>query len=406
MSSENPIILIVDDELVNRKLLKAHLLARGYEVWEAGSGSEAVETAARMPDLILLDVMMPETDGYEVCRRLKDCDATRRIPVIFLSALEDSKSRVRGFELGAVDFVSKPFNGPELVARIKAHLTIRRQEEELGRYAKTLEQMVEERTRQLIHADRLATIGTLAAAIVHEINNPLSFISASVDLMKMTGAELDASLRGQSKEEQTAALKNGLLKFDTYLARIDEGYRRIFQLSETLRTYSLGSLEGRAPCFLADPVTDALRLLEYRLKTGVAIESSIPGDLRISCNRRKLSQVFINLFSNAMDAMPGGRGTIKVEARSAGARVTIRVKDSGAGIPDDVGQQIFDPFFTTKTEDRGTGLGLFIVKSIVEEHGGRIALAPFDGMGAEFLVELPLTPDCAPEGTGMGAAPA
>ncbi|MDR3569451.1 MAG: response regulator [Syntrophobacteraceae bacterium] len=391
MSSETPIILIVDDEQLNRKLIEAHLVSRGYTVWEAESGSEALQKAAQIPDLILLDVMMPEASGFEVCRSLKESEATRRIPVIYLSALKDSESKVRGLELGGVDFVSKPFNGPELLARIKAHLTIRRQEEELGRYAKTLEQMVEDRTQQLIHADRLATVGTFAAAIVHEINNPLTIISAGTELIKMFRDDVETFLLKHLQEEQTAGLVKEMAEFDTYLAQIEEGHKRIFQVADTLRAYSRANGEGSELCLLADPVNDAVRLLQYRVKHGVSIENSIPSDLMIFCNRRKLSQVFVNLFSNAIDAMVDQRGSIEVEAVAAGASVEIRVKDSGAGIPDKDAEKIFDPFFTTKAEDKGTGLGLFIVKSIIDEHGGKIGLAKFCGLGAEFAIELPLS---------------
>lgn len=390
MSSEKPVILIVDDEKLNRKLLGAHLSGNGYTVWEAENGSEALGKAAELPDLILLDVMMPKMNGFDVCAHLKKSEATRRIPVIYLSALKDSESKVRGLELGGVDFVSKPYNGPELLSRVKAHLTIRRQEEELSRYAATLEQMVEERTQQLIHADRLATLGTFAAAIAHEINGPLTYISISTELLAVFWEKIKTLPQKGWNEEKTGMATNEIDEFDTYVGRIDEGYKRISQLVEALRTYSGKNVEGFETAFLADPVNDAVRLLQYKFKYGVSIENAIPADLRISCNRRKLSQVFINLFSNAIDAMANQTGSLMVEAVSSGDCVTIKVRDNGPGIPDAVAQKIFDPFFTTKGEAHGTGLGLFIVKKIIEEHGGKISLAPFNGAGAQFDIELPL----------------
>ena len=167
-------ILVVDDKPVNLRLLKAVLASSGYRILEARNGPDALEKAKDQPDLILLDVMMPEMDGFETCRRLKDREKTKGIPVIFLSALEDPKAKAFGIDTGGVDYISKPFDAGELIARVKLHLTLRQQELQLKMYSTKLEQMVEERTQQLIHMERLATLGTFSAAVAHEINNPVT----------------------------------------------------------------------------------------------------------------------------------------------------------------------------------------------------------------------------------------
>ena len=390
MPVEEQTILIVDDEELNRKLLKAQLSITGFAVWEAASGSEALERAKEKPDLILLDIMMPNMDGFEVCRRLKASEVTRGIPVIYLSALKCSKDKVHGLALGGVDYVSKPYDGPELLARVKVHLTIRRQEKELSGYAKELEHLVEQRTQQLIHSDRLATIGTFASAIMHEVNGPLTYISGAAELLQLFWGKAGPFLERFSGEDPTGAIAKGIPEVEDYINRILEGERRIAQTVKTLRTYAQKDDGGVDPCFLADPVNDAVRLIEYRCKHGVSIEVSIPPGLRILCSRRKISQVFINLFTNAIDAMPGQKGLIRVDAVPANGRVDISVKDNGSGIPDTMSETIFDPFFTSKGEMQGTGLGLYIVRSIIEEHGGKIRLAPPDGTGAQFHIELPL----------------
>jgi signal transduction histidine kinase len=390
MSVEKQTILIVDDEELNRKLLRAQLSMLGFTVWEAASGSEALERAKEKPDLILLDVMMPKMDGFEVCRRLKESEATCGIPVIYLSALKNSQDKVRGLALGGVDYISKPYDGPELLARVKTHLTIRRQEQELSRYAKELENMVEQRTQQLIHADRLATIGTFAAAIMHEINGPLAYISGNAELLKLFWGKAGPFLERFSGEDPTGAIGKGIPTVDGFIKWIVEGVSRIAETVKTLKTYARKDEGDMEPCFLADPVSDAVRLIEYKCKHGVSIEVSIPPGLRISCNRRKISQIFINLFANAIDAMPNQTGLIRVDAVPVNGRVNIKVKDNGSGIPDTISETIFDPFVTTKGEAKGTGLGLYIVRSIIEEHGGNISLAPPDGTGADFRIELPL----------------
>jgi signal transduction histidine kinase len=389
MSAEKQIILIIDDEPLKRKLLRAHLSGNGYTVWEAAGGSEALERAKDKPDLILLDIMMPDMDGFEVCRRLKENEDTRGIPVIYLSAMKDTRSIVHGLALGGVDYVSIPYDGPELLARVKAHITLRRQEEQLSRYARQLEQMVEERTQQLIHADRLASIGTFAAAIVHEVNGPLTYIGGNAELLKLFWSEMGPLADRYLNTDGIGSPANKIPKISGYIEAILEGQKRIAQIVGTLKTYARKDEGGVEPCFLVEPATDAVRLVQHRCKHGVSIDIRIPPDLRILCNRRKISQVFINLFTNAIDAMPDQRGEICVEAVPSNGCVDIKVKDSGGGIPDTMSETIFDPFFTTKGEEQGTGLGLYIVRNIVEEHGGKVRLAPSDGTGATFHISMP-----------------
>lgn len=390
MGKTNQTILIVDDEPMNRKLLRAHLASAGYSVWEVASGPEALKKAEEKPDLILLDVMMPNMNGFEACRRLKVNESTHDIPVIFLSAMHDSQSKVEGLRQGGVDYVSKPFDAAELLARVKTHITLRRQEQELRRYAGELEEMVAERTRQLIHVDRLATLGTFSAGIAHEINSPLTYIGGNAELLQLFWDAARPLLEGHTGEDQTGKVGRGIGKVESYLEAILEGQRRITHTVNSLKTYSRRDGSPRQPCPLLSPVSEAVELLNHRTKKGVAIALSIPPEIHILCDRQQISQVFINLFNNALDAMVDATGHISVTAGCAEGRVQIQVSDSGPGIPEAMAEAVFNPFFTTKGEGGGTGLGLYIVRQIIEEHGGKIALASHDGMGAIFLIELPL----------------
>lgn len=390
MKHEKETILIVDDDPVSLKMLEVFLTSGGYNVRQAENGSDAVQKAEEKPDLILLDLLMPGIDGFETCRRLKENEATKNIPVIFLSTRQDSKARVNGLNLGGVDYVNKPFDVSELLARVRTHLTIQRQEMELADYAKKLEQMVEQRTQQLIHADRLASLGTFSAAIAHEINNPLMYIGGNMELLTLFWELAMPVLERHADEDETGELARTLPGVEGFCKSIEEGSRRISDIVSTLRDYGKKGALRKAPCRLIDPINDALRLLSPRLKRGASVETAVPDELRILCDRRKISQVFVNLLSNALDTMNGSGAEISIRAKAADGRVAIRVKDSGPGIPDHLSKTVFDPFFTTKGETQGTGLGLFIVQSILEEHRGRIFLAPFDGTGAEFQIELPL----------------
>ena len=171
-SAKDTRILVIDDDPVVHKLLAAMLRREGYLVISADDGRQGLDMAHKfIPDLILLDVMMPDMDGYLVVSTLKGDADTKEIPVIFVSAKDESSDRVLGLELGAADFIKKPFDRAELIVRVKTQLKLKRQEMELRDYSRNLEEMVAERTQMLIHADRLASLGTLSAGIAHEINN-------------------------------------------------------------------------------------------------------------------------------------------------------------------------------------------------------------------------------------------
>jgi len=390
LTAETSNLLLVDDEPMNLKILKLILASSGYRFVEARNGMEALEKAEGQPDLILLDVTMPGIDGFETCRRLKKREDTSGIPVIFVSALDDPKMRALGIETGGVDFISKPFDPKELKARIKLHLTLRQQELQLKLYSTKLEQMVQERTQQLIHMERLATLGTFSAAVAHEISSPVTYILGNAEMLTLCWPPARALLKAhldEDKTRQAAAMVDG---FERMVGAILEGTHRISQLVANLKSYGKkGGEEKRQECLL-EIIQDALGLLHHRLKKGFISEVAVSREITIFCNRQKISQVFINLLNNAMDAMGGEEGGIFICAETGGDRVRIRFRDSGPGIPADLSKEIFSPFFTTKGETGGTGLGLFIVRGIIEDHGGAISLAPGSGKGAQFEITLPV----------------
>ncbi len=389
MRSDKKNILIVDDVPLNRKTISGHLSSEGYHVSEAENGSAAVEKAALQPDLILLDILMPEMDGIEVCRKLKSNPATKSIPVIFLSALKDTSTKTKGFEAGGVDYVNKPVDPRELTARVKAHLTLRDQQKRINHYSRELEKTVIERNRLLIHADRLATLGTFSASVAHEINNPVSYIMGNVELIKHTWHIAFPILERHYDEDETGHLEKAAGRLERKLSLILEGAERVSSLAKEFRAYSRQTDVVKRPCRLKQIVRDASNLLVHRFKRGYTLAAEIPNEIKILGDAQKLSQVFVNLFNNAMDAMGEKMGAITLEASLNGEEVLIRITDDGPGIDADAASMIFKPYFTTKGKDQGTGLGLFIVRSIVEDHHGKIRLMDAKGGGARFEVVLP-----------------
>lgn len=359
-------ILIVDDQSSNIKVI-GETLKGLYDIQFARSGREAMDMVdENPPDLILLDIMMPGIDGYEVCRRLKDKRKSAEIPIIFITARDDACDETKGFNLGAVDYITKPFNPDIVKARVKTHI-------ELKRHRDHLNEIVKERTSQLIHSDRLATLGTISAAVAHEIKNPLFFISGNAELVPHYIA------KGQ---------------YERVVEKVDkilEGTRRISRLVEYLKGYSRKKDSDRLICRVCDVVSDSLDLIGYRLKQSrVTVKCPpIPPDLTVRCDLQKISQVLVNLMGNALDAMGDSEGTIDIGAGKKDGDVVISVRDSGPGIDGDRVSSIFDPFVTSKPKEQGTGLGLFIARHLVEEHGGRVEITRNDGEGAEFTITLP-----------------
>lgn len=386
---ESAKILVVDDEPANNILLQDTLEPLGYTVSTATSGFAAIrEVAANPPDVILLDIMMPGLDGFEVCRRLKADPAAAPIPILFLTALTDLETKIHAFESGGADFVTKPFQEAEVRARVRAQLRIRFQQLELKEYAERLEEMVASRTQLLIHADRLVTLGTMSAKIIHEINNPLTTVLGQMQMLSASWngvkAEIGAAIAGDS----TGKLPRLTEAIDESASEAFDAAKRIALIADGLRQYGRrGGGRVRAEKPLVEIVRHAARLLQPRIRVNVKVIVDIPENLSVHCDAQLMEQVFINLIANSADAM-NGRGEVRIVARDDGGRIAIDYSDTGPGIPAEFADKVFEPFFTTKDESAGTGLGLMIISEILRAHDGTIRLVQDDRPGAKFQLSL------------------
>ena len=381
-------ILIVDDVVHNIQVLINILKEAGYELGFAKDGKTALtHTKTTSFDLILLDIMMPGIDGYEVCAQLKKDKNRKDIPIIFITARNDTEAKTRGFELGAVDYITKPFDPQEVLARVKTHLTLRS-------YTTRLEQMVEDRTQQLIQADRLATLGTFSAAVVHEVNNPLSYIISNAKLIKHFWISFKPIIEkcvNEINEDTIDDLADEIIDVDEWLKDLIDGGNRISRLVNSLKTYSRQSETFKEKIPLINIINDAINLVGHKLKfCSVHIEININSEIFIYCDRQKMSQVFVNLINNSCDAIKEPNGHISINATLVDEQIEIKIKDSGPGISYETADKIFNPFFTTKSRNQGTGLGLFIVNNIIKEHKGQISLLSFNDEGAGFKILLPV----------------
>lgn len=390
-AAPRPTILIVDDQPTNIKLLN-ELLRNDYTVISATNGIEALTLAAspNQPDLILLDIMMPGMDGFEVIRRLKAESATRAIPVLFVTSLDDSTVETKGLKLGADDYLTKPIVPAVLQARVQTHLALKAHRDRL-------EELAETRARQLVHAERLSTLGTLAAGIIHEINSPLTYVLGFAETLHNDMRQLASRMPpGTSSESELPAAWQKFLKGDMEMAAgVVEGATRIRVIMESMRKFSRRGQAEKTPIALAGCLENALTLCRNALKYQVTVHKDLAPDLPpVLANAQQMEQVFVNLFKNAADAMTGQeKGTLTISLRRAAKIIRCTIEDNGPGIAPEQLETIWEPFFTTKNAETGTGLGLSVSRGIIEDHQGRIwAENREHETGARFVVELPVAP--------------
>jgi signal transduction histidine kinase len=371
-------VLIVDDDAVSRSTAEALLSPSGYRLRSTASGEEAlVAVAAETPDLVLLDVMMPGMDGFEVCRCLRARLRDDYIPIILATGMDDRHDILRGLEAGADDFLRKPLHGAELRARVSNLLKVRAYHQILASERDHALATVEELRQQVLRADRLATLGTFAAGVSHELNNIAHVLRSALDL---SDPEAPSDMRGGDLNPRE--LFTHVAKHVTELSRT---ILRIARPEEAAPPEAKANL-GR----ILEEVDQMLRLTGRTRHALVSLVLS-PEPCLIRGNPVHAQQVFLNLISNAADAVSRERApSIEAGVRTKpDGRIEAWVRDNGPGIPADLLPRIFEPFFTTKAPGAGTGLGLPVVKQLVESWGGNIRVESPPGGGTRIVLDLP-----------------
>ena len=383
--SKKPKLLIADDEPDMLRFLRTQL-SESFEIIEAVDGYQAVEKAAQfLPDIILSDMMMPEKDGLQVCRELRERTSTKNIPVVLLTARADEKTKIDCLTAGASDFLGKPFSLTELSVRLKnltdSHLYQRELAVQKQRLEAALEQ-VKETEALLVRNEKLASLGRLSAGLIHEINNPLNYAKQALFVLRDTTGKLAESDRPDFVET---------------LGDIENGVDRVARIISDLRGFSRNSSQVAASFNLAQAVETTLRFFSHAFKEGVDVNTDLPAYVEAHGDQNQFIQVLINLIQNALDAMAekqypeGQQRALKIWAVEKGDYISLHIRDNGPGIPEGIRNNIFDPFFTTKDVGAGMGLGLSICHQIIAEHGGRILLESNPGEFCEFVLEIPVT---------------
>jgi signal transduction histidine kinase len=382
-SSKKPRALIADDEPDMLRFLKSQL-APHFQILEAADGLQAVEKASHfLPDVILLDMMMPEKDGLQVCRELRAKTTTQNIPIILLTARADEETKLASLSAGANDFLSKPFSTTELHVRVKNLVEQSQLQRKLSRQNQVLESTLEElkdAQTQLVQAEKLAGLGRMSAGIIHEINNPLNYAKTGLYSLR----KKDRFLPDDEKAD-----------FDEVIRDIEEGVDRVKSIVSDLRTFTHPNPEQIEAVDVQKVTNSALRFLSNQLKNSVRVELNVPEEFTVYGNSNKLVQVLVNLIQNAVDALKkksfnnGESPEIMISTQSEPGKRALIIRDNGEGIsPENLGR-IFDPFFTTKDVGEGMGLGLSICYKIVAQYGGRMSVKSEPGRFTEFKLEFP-----------------
>lgn len=350
-----PKILIADDAQDVVDLLRKRLRFEGYETIEAYDGEECLLRAKEEnPDLIILDIMMPKLDGYEVCRILKSNRKTAYIPVLMLTAKGEVESKVKGLGAGAQDYVAKPFNYAELSARIKSLLAVKAAREKLVQEEKTeaLDQMME--------------------GVVHELRNPLTSIGGFARrVLENLGAE-DSNRK--------------------YMEIIIEEVSRLEKMIKHLVELKTAAISYKEPESLRAVMEEVRNQFQQWCDVeGVEIQMDLSDDLPVICiDRENMKLALSHIVENSIEAMREmPRKVLRVTSSVDEGKVEVSIEDTGRGVPKDKIKYLFDPFFTSKTS--GPGLGLTFALRIIQEHRGTISVESEPGKGTVFTIRLPVS---------------
>ncbi|MBI3697477.1 MAG: response regulator [Acidobacteria bacterium] len=409
-------LLAIDDSPTYLQYLMDELRSEPYGVEQATGGEEGLGRLAGEPfDCVLVDLVMPDLDGIQVCRRIREMHLDSIPAVLILTAHENKDDMTRGLDAGADDFVGKSSDMAVLKARIRALLRRKfvqeenrriveelknkeleaartRAEKEAAEARATLAEELAEVNRKLkeaqmhlIQTEKMASLGQLVAGIAHEINNPLAFALNNLFLIEQEAQRLI----GQIDPPLPASVLARLVRIRELRRDVQKGLERVKELVADLRTFSRLDQGNLTTIDVPESIESVLRFLHHQMKNRIRVDKEYGPVHTLSCYGGQLNQVLMNIIANAVDAIEG-EGTITISTRAGNGTFLISVRDTGRGIPKAIRHRIFEPFFTTKPVGRGTGLGLAISYGIIQAHGGRIEVVSPPGGGTEFVIKIPL----------------
>ena len=359
-------ILVVDDEPRNVLLLQDLLESRGYTVWTAADGEQGLAVAqAQSPDVMLLDVMMPRLNGFDVCRRLKADQSTAMIPVLLVTSLNAREDRLAGIGAGANDFITKPIDTGDLLLRVRNAVTTKRLHDEVTSQFRKLQELE-------------AARDTLTHMIVHDLRSPLTGLQGYLDLLRIGVGEgsNDEILECARDAHAVAGQLKEMISQVLDVSRLESGDMPLSPEDTDLVTLVAGAVVSLGPP-----------------PHGIEIVYETDGQpFVVACDREVMARVVVNLVGNAFKFAPR-RGEVRIGLQAGDGVVRVTVTDNGPGVAPEHREVIFEKFGQAPLgragKARSTGLGLTFCKLAVEAHGGKIGVDSSNGGGARFWIELP-----------------
>ncbi|MGD1874584.1 MAG: response regulator [Mastigocoleus sp.] len=434
------IIFVIDDSPANLEFLKISLNDQGYKILtenEANLGFEKIKNYK--PDLVLLDVMMPRMDGFEICKRLKADVSTKDIPVIFMTALSDTEEKVKGLSLGAVDYITKPFQLLEILARIQVQLKLRKLNLELAQQKYQLEERVKERTSelfsaleelkqtqlQLIQSEKASSLGQIVAGISHEVNNPVGLISTNlyyanqyvqdlITLMRMYQFQFPKVDSNIEKHIGEMDLEHVLQDLPKLLSSMRLGTDNIRSIMQSLQNFSRSDGTEKKSIDIHEGLETTLMILQYRLKSQakrppISVIKEYGNLPKVDCYPGQINQVFMNLLVFIIDHLESSYHKsiistanpllkeqqtnlkITIDTSVDKEKVIINISDNVDQITEELEDNFFKTFIPTKHKDEQNILGVSISNQIISDnHNGKLEYYFNTKKGAEFIIEIPL----------------
>jgi C4-dicarboxylate-specific signal transduction histidine kinase len=396
LDKKNIHILIIDDNTKNLQVALNILSQEGYHLLYAQDGKKGIALANENKiDLILLDVLMPNMDGYSVCQQLKKNPKTENIPIIFLTVKDEETDIVKGFECGGVDYITKPFYTSILLKRVETHLRLKRLNENLQREVEETIENIRIKDQILFQQAKMASMGEMIANIAHQWRQPLGSINSVVIGLKskLSIEKFDlTTIEGREKCIKHINDKlNNIENYTNMLSHTIDDFRNFFKPNKKRHEVTISEL-----------ITTSLSLLSANFQDSeIEIHTNLQ-NIKITTLENELTQVLLNILNNAKDALTKSScepyRLIIIDAKKEGDFLIISIKDNAGGIDKKIKDKIFDPYFTTKHQTHGTGIGLYMSKEIVEKHlHGKLTVANVHFQhnnlkcsGAEFTISLPL----------------
>lgn len=409
-------VLVVDDDITTQMILQSALEEDGHRVRVVSNGQEGFATAVQwQPDLVISDWVMPEMDGLSLCHALKREPQLAATFFILLTAREQLDDRIQGLDAGADDFLAKPVEIQELLARVRAGLRLSQTNQRLNEALQDLQHT----QARLVQTEKMSSLGQMVAGIAHEINNPITFILGNlphlrgyvedlIELLNLYQAEVPQpgpQLQGKLQDFDPAFVQQDAFHLMTSM---HSGATRVQDIVQSLRRFSLLDEADLKPVNLNDSLETTLLMLQHRFQANgrpaIALQRDYSHLPLVECYAKDLNQVFLNILTNAIDAV---EERCKTDANFREPRIwistslregprgdryaTLCIGNNGPLPPQQVQAQMFDPFFTTKPVGQGVGMGLAIsYQIVVQQHRGAIRCQTKPPSTTEFVIQIPL----------------